>query len=73
MDVISKAWERLQSRLKDRQNSLTSMTDLSSNFQDTLGSLTLWLTEFNDVLNALTPVVACSDNQYQLTDETKVN
>lgn len=72
MDTISKAWERLQSRLTERQENLSSMTDLSASFQDVLGRLQPNLTNFVEKIDALSPVIVCSNKQKESLDELKV-
>ena len=72
MDSISKAWERLQSRLTERQENLSSMTDLSANFQDILGRLQPNLTNFVEKIDTLNPVIVCSNKQKESLDELKV-
>ncbi|KAK7099742.1 hypothetical protein V1264_022800 [Littorina saxatilis] len=53
LDSVSKAWNRLQSRIDDRSKSLTSVEGISSEFSGLTRDLANWMSEFNDRLDGL--------------------
>ncbi|KAH3699002.1 hypothetical protein DPMN_073948, partial [Dreissena polymorpha] len=58
MTVISKSWEKLGDKLRERESSLNSVEELSQNFSDTLQYLTAWLGDYMTTLDQLPPVAS---------------
>ncbi|XP_046365478.2 microtubule-actin cross-linking factor 1-like isoform X10 [Haliotis rufescens] len=69
MDTISKAWEKLQSRLNERQSSLSAMEGIGSEFAQKTSMLQNWGHDFHNRLDSLPPVSPYPEKQSRQADE----
>ena len=67
IEEINKAWDKLQHKLSEREKGLHSMQDLSTQFYDHLQTMSEWLAEVGDTMDALPPV----GNQPEVISEQK--
>ena len=61
MDVISKGWDRIQGRLKERAKNLTAVEGLCADLNDTFDGINSWISDFTDKLESITPGAAGPD------------
>jgi len=73
MDGVSKGWERLQSRLNERQSSLNTMEGIGTEFAQKTGQLQNWSQDFHNRLDSLGPVSPYPDKQNIQADEMIVS
>ena len=72
LDTVSKAWNRLQSRLDDRSKSLTSVEGISAEFSALTRDLANWMSDFTDRLDGLGRVTNQPDKQEQQLEQLEV-
>lgn len=73
MTVISKSWEKLGDKLRERDSSLSSVEELSQNFSDTLQYLTAWLGDYMTTLDHLPPVASSPEKHKDHLKEIHVS
>ena len=72
MTVISKNWERLGDKLREREKSLMSVEGLSKEFTDTLQGLSSWMSDYMTTLDQLSPVATSPEKHNEHMREVKV-
>ena len=72
MNVISKSWDRLSDRLREREKSLVSVEGLSKEFSDTVGQLGNWVADYMTTVDSLQPVSSNPEKHQEHLREIKV-
>ncbi|KAK3581860.1 hypothetical protein CHS0354_032763 [Potamilus streckersoni] len=65
ISVISKGWDRLTDRLREREKSLQAVEGLSGEFNENLQQLGHWLADYATTLDSLSPIATSSEKQKQ--------
>ena len=72
MDVISKDWSRLESRLQERGRALKSVEGLSLEFNDIMKTVQDWMEEFSDRVGNITPGTLSPEENESYLQELEV-
>lgn len=72
LDTVSKAWNKLQSRLNERSKNLSSVEGISVEFASLTRGLADWLSDFSDKLDGQGKVSSQPDKQHKQLQELKV-
>ena len=72
MTVISKSWERLSDKLREREKSLTSVEGVSTEFSEKLQELSSWTSDYMTTVDNLAPVSTSMDKHEDQLREIKV-
>lgn len=72
MTVISKSWDRLSDRLREREKSLVSVEGLSKEFSDNVSQLGNWVADYMTTIDQLQPVTTNPEKHQEHLREIKV-